>query len=115
MSIPVPPEVGAALATSIKFFLPRPLDHDRVFPVFVFDRRSQLTVNDLGNFAKVEPNSWRFVLRDHGVPVATCDVTRVSRDTELSQKFELTEVSEGEDRAKELVGVVSRAEEEVKS
>jgi hypothetical protein len=110
--------VVAALETSIKVFVPTPVDSGDAMPVFVFDRASQLTAKDLGDFGK--PNAWRFVLRDHGEPVATCDVTRiVGRNTqwpfETSEKYELTQVSEGADRAKELLGVVSRAKAAVES
>jgi hypothetical protein len=112
---PVPPEVAAALETSIKVFAPDVGSPGEAIPVFVFDRASPLTVEDLGDFGK--PHAWRFILRDHGEPVATCDVTMID-NTQWpveTAKYELTQVSEGADRAKELLSVVSRAKAAVES
>jgi hypothetical protein len=120
MSIrPVPPAVAAALETSIKVFVPDIESAGEAMPVFVFDRASPLTVEDLGEFGKqnAKPHAWRFILRDHGEPVATCDVTMIDNTEWPSEtpKYELTQVSDGADRAKELLKVVSRAKASVES
>jgi hypothetical protein len=82
-----PEAAKAALRGAITMFMdpvtPATLEEPQdAVPVFVFDSKAPLTVSEL--LGLEQPTAWRFVLKEHGVPVATGDVTRTSNSYELS-------------------------------